>query len=83
MLSDVEIVVPPSARVSDTEVLALVRARMSMPIPLRRFQARFSRLMELDVMPELQSFISDGLQINLEYPRRRGFRAREGLEEPW
>ncbi|KAF7346513.1 hypothetical protein MSAN_01879400 [Mycena sanguinolenta] len=86
MLTDIEIVVPPdpSARVSDAEVLALIKARMSMPNPLRRFQARFNRPMELDVMPELQSFISDGLQVNLQYPpQRQGFWAREGLDEPW
>ncbi|KAF7346531.1 Hexose carrier protein [Mycena sanguinolenta] len=68
MLTDIKIVAPPFARVSDAQVLALIKARMSMPNPLRRFQARFNRPMELDVMPELQSFISDGLQVNLEYP---------------
>ncbi|KAF7346536.1 F-box domain-containing protein [Mycena sanguinolenta] len=86
MLTDIEIVVPlePSARVSDADVLALIKARMSMPNPLRRFQARFNRPMEFDVMPELQSFVSDGLQVDLEYPpRRRSYWAREGLDEPW
>ncbi|KAF7346535.1 hypothetical protein MSAN_01881600 [Mycena sanguinolenta] len=67
---------------SDTATLAFIRARMDMPTPLRRFQARFDRPMDLDIMPELQSFISDGLQVNLEYPRlESAFSARLGLDD--
>ncbi|KAF7346505.1 hypothetical protein MSAN_01878600 [Mycena sanguinolenta] len=83
-LIDFEIIVPPSARVSDAAVLAFIQARMTMSIPLQRFHARFNRPVDLDLIPELQSFISDGLQVNLEYPppRWRSFKARDGLDEP-
>jgi hypothetical protein len=40
--------------------------------------------METDIMPELQSFISDGLQVSLNYLEvsRWKFDARAGLTEP-
>ncbi|KAJ6508566.1 hypothetical protein C8R45DRAFT_967829 [Mycena sanguinolenta] len=83
VLTDIEIVVPPSAKVSDAAVLDFIKTRMTTPDPLQRFQAHFNRRMDLDIMPELQSFISDGLQVTLEYPRPRwSFDAREGLDEP-
>ncbi|KAJ6508594.1 hypothetical protein C8R45DRAFT_447431 [Mycena sanguinolenta] len=67
MLTDIEIVVPPSAKVSDAAVLAFIKARMTMSTPLQRFQASFNRPMEFDVMPELQSFIADGLEVIIQY----------------
>ncbi|KAJ6508552.1 hypothetical protein C8R45DRAFT_1089718 [Mycena sanguinolenta] len=83
MLTHLEIVGPPINRVSDTHILALIKARMAMPTPLQRFRARFDRPMDFDIMPELQSFISDGLQVDLGYlPPRWTFRARDGLDEP-
>ncbi|KAJ6508395.1 hypothetical protein C8R45DRAFT_441657 [Mycena sanguinolenta] len=69
------------ARFSDAAALAFIKARMAMPIVLRRFRAEFARPMELDIMPELQSFISDGLQVALKYsPPAQKFRAREGWD---
>ncbi|KAJ6508550.1 hypothetical protein C8R45DRAFT_1208206 [Mycena sanguinolenta] len=82
MLTDIGIDILASSRVSDTAALAFIKARMTMPDPLQRFQARFDRPMEFDVMPELQSFILDGLQVNLEYPPPQWkFRAQDGLDE--
>jgi hypothetical protein len=73
----------PSAGLSDTAVLAFVKARMALPTPLQQFWARFGRARELDIMLEVQSFISDGLQISLEYlpglPEWE-FRPRNGLD---
>ncbi|KAF7348321.1 Hexose carrier protein [Mycena sanguinolenta] len=71
-----------SVRFSDAAVLAFIKARMAMPIPLRRFRVQFARPMVLDIMPELQSFISDGLQITLEYPPQSKFMAQDGLAGP-
>ncbi|KAJ6508561.1 hypothetical protein C8R45DRAFT_967814 [Mycena sanguinolenta] len=83
MLTDMEIGVPPSATVSDAALLALIKARMAMPTPLQGFRARFDRPMDFDIMPELQSFILDGLQVDLGYPPPRWrFRARDGLDGP-
>ncbi|KAJ6508560.1 hypothetical protein C8R45DRAFT_446675 [Mycena sanguinolenta] len=83
MLTDIEIVVPPSANVSDAAVLAFIKARMTMPTPLRRFQATFNRLMEFDVMPELQSLIADGLHVTLRYHLfQNTFTVRDGLDGP-
>ncbi|KAF7355524.1 hypothetical protein MSAN_01469400 [Mycena sanguinolenta] len=55
------------ARFSDTTALAFVKARMALPTPLQELWIRFDREMEVDVMPELHSFISNGLRIALEY----------------
>ncbi|KAJ6508577.1 hypothetical protein C8R45DRAFT_1208222 [Mycena sanguinolenta] len=86
MLTDIEIVVPPSANVSDPAVLAFIKARMTMPTPLRRFQATLNRLIEFDVMPELQSLISDGLHVTLQYHSesmfQNTFTVRDGLDGP-
>ncbi|KAF7346504.1 F-box domain-containing protein [Mycena sanguinolenta] len=83
MLTDFRIMIPLSGGFSDAAVLAFIKARMTLPIPLRRFEVFFNRPMELDVMPELQSFIKEGLQVNLQYAQlRRPFNAREGLDEP-
>ncbi|KAJ6508559.1 hypothetical protein C8R45DRAFT_1208214 [Mycena sanguinolenta] len=81
MLSDVSFL--PSASFSDAAALAFIKARIAMPTPLRRFHAEFNRSMEFDVIPELQSFILDGLQVTIYYsePRQR-FTARDGLEQP-
>ncbi|KAF7346537.1 hypothetical protein MSAN_01881800 [Mycena sanguinolenta] len=83
MLTDIGIMMAPSTGISDAAILAFIKARMAMPTPLRRFEASFSRRMELDVMPDLQCFISGGLQVTLKYPQsRRAFRARDGLDGP-
>lgn len=79
-------ILTPSAVFSDAAALAFVQARMAMPTPLQQFQVLFSRPMELDIMPELQFFISgSGLQVDIEYPQRprwSKFRPRYGLDVP-
>ncbi|KAF7346051.1 hypothetical protein MSAN_01831100 [Mycena sanguinolenta] len=70
----------PAVAFSDAAALALIQARMAMATPLRRFRAEFIRKKELDIIPELQSFISDGLRVTLEYPPLREFKARAGLD---
>ncbi|KAF7348306.1 hypothetical protein MSAN_01784300 [Mycena sanguinolenta] len=73
----------PAAGFSDAAILAFIRGRMAMPTPLRRFQAHFNRPMEFDIMPELEPFISDGLQVTLKYPPPSwAFRVRDGLDGP-
>jgi hypothetical protein len=66
MLTNITIL-PPSAGFSDAAALAFVKARMATPTPLQEFRVHFSRARELDIMLELQSFISDGLQVSIEY----------------
>ncbi|KAF7346530.1 hypothetical protein MSAN_01881100 [Mycena sanguinolenta] len=81
MLTDISFF-PHSAEFSDAAALAFVKARMAMHTPLQRFHAEFSRPMEFDVIPQLQSFISDGLQLTMHYPEPRWkFTARDGLEQ--
>ncbi|KAJ6512789.1 hypothetical protein C8R45DRAFT_327302 [Mycena sanguinolenta] len=55
---------------SELAVLTFVKTRMAMPTPLQQIRVRFIRQMELDIMPELEPFISDGLQVNITYPPR-------------
>ncbi|KAF8213950.1 hypothetical protein K438DRAFT_1802613 [Mycena galopus ATCC 62051] len=67
---------------SDTAVLAFIKARMTMPTPLQHLRIQFHRPMDVDIWPELQSFILDGLQVTLEYPTvvpQWEFNARTGL----
>jgi len=71
-------VMTPGAEFSDTAALAFVRARMAMPTPLQQFRVHFDRRMGIDIMPELQSFISNGLQVALEYLPVWKFDARMG-----
>ncbi|KAF7346508.1 hypothetical protein MSAN_01878900 [Mycena sanguinolenta] len=81
MLTDISFF-PHSAEFSDAAALAFLKARMAMHTPLKRFHAEFSRPMEFDVIPELLSFISDGLQVTMHYPEPRWrFTARDGLEQ--
>ncbi|KAJ6585372.1 hypothetical protein B0H19DRAFT_1109363 [Mycena capillaripes] len=74
----------PSAGFSDIAALAFVKARMAMPCPLQQFHVHFGRSMEVDIMPELQSLISDGLQVDLQYyvPPQWDFNSRDGLPAP-
>ncbi|KAF8213850.1 hypothetical protein K438DRAFT_1802372 [Mycena galopus ATCC 62051] len=73
--------IPTCAEFSDAAVLAFVKARMAMSTPLQEVRIQFNRPMEFDVMPELQSYISDGLQVTLEYPRTQWkFYPRAGLD---
>ncbi|KAJ7845347.1 hypothetical protein B0H14DRAFT_2584686 [Mycena olivaceomarginata] len=57
-----------SAVVCDAAALAFVKTRMAIPSPLQQFRVGFGHAMELDIMPELQSFISgSGLQVDIKY----------------
>ncbi|KAJ6584009.1 hypothetical protein DFH09DRAFT_1028880 [Mycena vulgaris] len=54
---------------SDAALLDFIRARLT-PVrvhPLQRVEARFLRPMEVDIVEELQPFISQGLQVELHY----------------
>jgi hypothetical protein len=83
-LTDMSILAP-CAGFSDTAVLAFVRARMSLPTPLKQFRVDFKRAPEVDIEPYLQPFIPNGLQVQLHYQNQtpvRKFDARSGLEPP-
>ncbi|KAJ6502174.1 hypothetical protein C8R45DRAFT_1190541 [Mycena sanguinolenta] len=56
-----------SAGFTDAAALAFIKARMAMLNPLRRFRTEFKRPMELDILPELESFISNRLKVVVEY----------------
>ncbi|KAF7340437.1 hypothetical protein MVEN_01963800 [Mycena venus] len=56
------------AEFSDATALSFVRARMAMPTPLQQFEVQFTtRPKQMDIMLELQSFSSSGLQANIKY----------------
>ncbi|KAF7363761.1 hypothetical protein MSAN_01033900 [Mycena sanguinolenta] len=70
---------------SDAAALAFIKTRMAMPTPLQRFEAQFSRQMEFDIMPELQSFIANGLELVVQYAAAAPwkFKPRKGLNNLW
>ncbi|KAJ7367372.1 hypothetical protein DFH08DRAFT_765167 [Mycena albidolilacea] len=81
MLTDF-IMTAPSAGFSDTAALGFVRGRMTMAVPLQHFRVQFDRPLEVDIVLDLQPFISDGLRVELEYPTVAWkFDARVGLYE--
>ncbi|KAJ7845364.1 hypothetical protein B0H14DRAFT_3868041 [Mycena olivaceomarginata] len=81
MLTNITILNAPPG-LSDGSVLAFIKARMAMSTPLQQFRVRFNRLREVDIMPDLQSFISEGLQVSIEYflKPRWEFRSGDGLD---
>ncbi|KAK7048024.1 hypothetical protein R3P38DRAFT_2866991 [Favolaschia claudopus] len=64
---------------SDGAVLEFIRARMAMQPPLQEIQIQFTRWMEVDIMPELQPYIAEGLQVALQYTSQPGVNVRAGL----
>ncbi|KAJ7367368.1 hypothetical protein DFH08DRAFT_190981 [Mycena albidolilacea] len=79
ILTDVAITAP-SAGFSDAAALAFIKARMTMAVPLQHFCVQFDRPLEVDIIPDLQPFISGGLRVELEYPTPAWeFDARAGL----
>jgi hypothetical protein len=68
---------------SDTAVLAFIRAQMGWPTSLQQVEVHFVWEMEVDIMPELGSFISDGVQVTLDYLKVLQWKldARGGLHE--
>jgi hypothetical protein len=85
MLTHVTFTPEVGTGLSDTAVLAFIRARMGGPTPLHHVEVNFLQEMEIDIMPELRPFISDGLQVTLNYPElpRWELDARAGLDEPY
>ncbi|KAJ6466400.1 hypothetical protein C8R45DRAFT_1021598 [Mycena sanguinolenta] len=81
MLTDITLL-GPSVVLSDTATLTFIKARMAMPTPLHQFRVQFPRPMNHDILPDLQAFISDGLQVALEYVPPWEFKARDGLDGP-
>ncbi|KAJ6502200.1 hypothetical protein C8R45DRAFT_1209810 [Mycena sanguinolenta] len=80
MLTHITLLTP--AEFTDAAALAFIKARMAMPTPLRRFRAEFKRPMELDILPELESFISNGLKVVVEYAQApRKFKPENGLDK--
>ncbi|KAF7334574.1 hypothetical protein MVEN_02287300 [Mycena venus] len=71
------------AEFSDAAALSFVRARMAMSTPLQQFEVEFpTRPMQIDIMPELQSFSSSGLQAKYRTSVRTSwwkFNPREAL----
>ncbi|KAK7048691.1 hypothetical protein R3P38DRAFT_3619631 [Favolaschia claudopus] len=64
LMTDLEI---DMAALSGEDVLKLVQGRMATTTPLERLKVRFARDKKVDVMPELQAFIADGLRVDF-YP---------------
>ncbi|KAK7022111.1 hypothetical protein R3P38DRAFT_1108722 [Favolaschia claudopus] len=64
LMTDLEI---DMAALSGEDVLKLVQGRMATTTPLERLKVRFARDKKVDVMPELQAFIADGLRVEF-YP---------------
>ncbi|KAJ7457441.1 hypothetical protein FB451DRAFT_1274899 [Mycena latifolia] len=68
---------------SDAALLDFIRARMISAHPLERVTARLQRAMTVDIVGELQAFISQGLQLDLQYLSNPDsvwkFNPREGI----
>ncbi|KAJ6508337.1 hypothetical protein C8R45DRAFT_967086 [Mycena sanguinolenta] len=64
------------AAFSDAAALAFVKAKMAMPTPLQLFQVYFMRPRQLDIVPDLRSFMSNGLEVDLKYSDTRVIRRR-------
>ncbi|KAJ7034258.1 hypothetical protein C8F04DRAFT_1102085 [Mycena alexandri] len=70
----------PCARFSDIAVLAFIKARVELASPLQQLKIQFGRSADVDIIPDLQSFISDGLQLCLQYSAPKWkFDPQEGL----
>ncbi|KAK7022104.1 hypothetical protein R3P38DRAFT_2959391 [Favolaschia claudopus] len=68
---------------SNRGVLQFIKARVSKGTPLREIQVPIRRKMEVggevDIMPELEPLIRDGLQVTLQYRPLLKFDSRHGL----
>ncbi|KAJ6584012.1 hypothetical protein DFH09DRAFT_1144043 [Mycena vulgaris] len=70
----------------DIALLEFIRARRAMATPLRGVEAHFSQPMVVDIMQELQSYMKEGLRVDLRYPSPVPWRLnpREGIYDvPW
>ncbi|KAJ7851672.1 hypothetical protein B0H14DRAFT_3660532 [Mycena olivaceomarginata] len=61
------VILAPCAGFSDAAVLDFVRVRMALATPLKQFRVDFGRGPEVDIVPDLQPFISNGLRVELKY----------------
>ncbi|KAJ7062340.1 hypothetical protein C8F01DRAFT_1252163 [Mycena amicta] len=52
---------------SDVALLKFISAKMNSTYLLKRLRIKFQRLMEVDILPELQSFVDAGLKLVVEY----------------
>ncbi|KAJ7780737.1 hypothetical protein DFH07DRAFT_793215 [Mycena maculata] len=70
---------------SDSAILEFIQMRMIIGNPLCRFAATFARAMHVDILQEIQSWVADGLEVDLQYDwlttPKREFDARAGLLE--
>ncbi|KAJ7133613.1 hypothetical protein C8R44DRAFT_772740 [Mycena epipterygia] len=58
-----------SSAFSDVAVLGFLRGRFIHGPPLKQVRISFDRSMEVDILPELKPLVSEGLVVNLIYPR--------------
>ncbi|KAJ7241476.1 hypothetical protein C8J57DRAFT_1359749 [Mycena rebaudengoi] len=58
--------------ISDVTLLRFICARMESKVDaaarLKQVQINFRRLVQVDILPQLQPFIADGLEVTLDYP---------------
>ncbi|KAJ7643769.1 hypothetical protein FB45DRAFT_1052660 [Roridomyces roridus] len=52
---------------SDSAILSWIHGRMTTNQPLQRVHIGFDRPMEIDILPELQGYVAQGLDISLSY----------------
>ncbi|KAJ7643760.1 hypothetical protein FB45DRAFT_999104 [Roridomyces roridus] len=52
---------------SDSAILSWIHGRMTTNHPLQRVHIGFDRPMEIDILPELQAYVAQGLDISLSY----------------
>ncbi|KAJ7741327.1 hypothetical protein B0H16DRAFT_1033005 [Mycena metata] len=70
----------PCAGFSDVAVLAFIKARVELGSPLQQLKIQYGRPADVDIIPDLQSFISDGLDLSLQYASPKWkFDPQEGL----
>jgi hypothetical protein len=60
-------ILAPCAGFSDSAVLGFVRVQTSLATPLKQFRVDFGRGPEVNIVPDLQPFISNGLRVELKY----------------
>ncbi|KAJ6584010.1 hypothetical protein DFH09DRAFT_1359936 [Mycena vulgaris] len=73
-----------SCHFSDISLLDFIRARMTTERPLQSIKAHFQREVELDVVQELQTWISEGLHVDLRYSSLPWtFNAVQGILNAW
>ncbi|KAJ7502552.1 hypothetical protein B0H11DRAFT_1989085 [Mycena galericulata] len=75
---------PCAGPLSDKALLRFIQARMALkPATLRRVEVQFERNVELDIQPDIQPFLADGLRVVIKYnsPQTFHFSPWEGLRD--